>query len=99
MGISKAGKDFKAQVSDYVVEYKVPKLGAARLELKVVIYPRDRRRQDISNRIKILEDSLVDAGVFDDDSQIDILFIERGEIKKGGGCLVMLDIIEEKQSP
>jgi Holliday junction resolvase RusA-like endonuclease len=46
-----------------------------------------------------LEDSLVDAGVFDDDSQIDILFIERGEIKKGGGCLVMLDIIEEKQSP
>ena len=97
MGISKAGKEFKAQVSDYVVEYKVPKLGAARLEMKVVIYPRDRRRQDISNRIKILEDSLVDAGVFDDDSQIDILFIERGEIKKGGGCLVLLEVLEDNK--
>ena len=97
MGISKAGKEFKAQVSDYVVEYKVPKLGSVRLELKVVIYPRDRRRQDISNRIKILEDSLVDAGVFDDDSQIDILFIERGEIKKGGGCLVMIDVLEDNK--
>ena len=97
MGISKAGKEFKAQVSDYVVEYRVPKLGSARLEMKVVIYPRDRRRQDISNRIKILEDSLVDAGVFDDDSQIDILFIERGEIKKGGGCLVMIDILEDNK--
>jgi crossover junction endodeoxyribonuclease RusA len=95
MGISKAGREFKEQVSDYVVEYRVPKLGQARIEMKVVIYPRDRRRQDISNRIKILEDSLVDAGVFDDDSQIDILFIERGEIKKGGGCLVLIDILDK----
>ena len=95
MGISKAGREFKSQVSDYVVEYRVPKLGDARIEMKVVIYPRDRRRQDISNRIKILEDSLVDAGVFNDDSQIDILFIERGEIKKGGGVLVMIDILDK----
>lgn len=95
MGISKAGREFKAQVSDYVVEYRVPKLGKARLEMKVVIYPRDRRRQDIDNRIKALWDALCDAGVFDDDEQIDILMIERGEIKKGGGVLVMIDKIEE----
>lgn len=95
MGISKAGREFKAKVSDYVVEYRVPKLGDARLEMKVILYPRDRRRQDISNRIKILEDSLVDAGVFNDDSQIDILFIERGEIKKGGGCMVFLEILDK----
>jgi len=95
MGISKAGREFKAQVSDYVVEYRVPKLGKARLEMKVIIYPRDRRKQDIDNRIKALWDALGDAGVFDDDEQIDILIIERGEIKKGGGVLVFIDKIEE----
>ena len=95
MGISKAGKEFKTQVSDYVVEYRVPKLGAARLEMKVVLYPRDRRKQDIDNRIKALWDALGDAGVFDDDEQIDILLIERGEIKKGGGCLVCIDILDK----
>jgi len=95
MGISKAGREFKAQVADYVVEYRVPKLGNARLEMKVIIYPRDRRRQDIDNRIKALWDALGDAGVFDDDEQIDVLHIERGEIKKGGGVVVFIDKIEE----
>lgn len=95
MGISKAGKEFKAKVSDYVVEYRVPKLGSARLEMKVVLYPRDRRKQDIDNRIKALWDALGDAGVFDDDEQIDVLIVERGEIKKGGACLVMIDILDK----
>lgn len=95
MGISKAGREFKSQVSDYVVEYRVPKLGKARLEMKVIIYPRDRRKQDIDNRIKALWDALGDAGVFDDDEQIDVLMIERGEIKKGGGVLVFIDILDK----
>jgi len=95
MGISKAGRDFKAQISDYVAEYRVPKLGKARLEMRVIIHPRDKRRQDIDNRIKALWDALCDAGVFDDDEQIDVLLIERGEIKKGGGVLVMIDILDK----
>ena len=95
MGISKAGREFKAKISDYVIEYRVPKLGNARLEMKVIIYPRDKRRQDIDNRIKALWDALCDAGVFDDDEQIDVLHIERGEIVKGGKCLVMIDILDK----
>jgi crossover junction endodeoxyribonuclease RusA len=95
MGISKAGRAFKEQVSDYVAEYRVPKLGTARLEMKVTVYPRDRRKQDIDNRIKALWDALSDAGVFDDDEQIDILHIDRGEIKKGGGVLVMIEILDK----
>jgi crossover junction endodeoxyribonuclease RusA len=97
MGISKAGREFKKQISDYVVEYRVPKLGQARLEMKVVLYPKDRRKQDIDNRIKALWDALGDAGVFDDDEQIDVLMIERGEIKKGGGCLVIINILEDNE--
>jgi crossover junction endodeoxyribonuclease RusA len=96
MNISKTGKEFKTQVSDYVMEYRVPKLGKARLEMQVILYPRDRRKQDIDNRIKALWDALGDAGVFDDDEQIDILMVSRGEIKKGGGCLVIIQEIEPK---
>lgn len=95
MGISKAGREFKEKVSDYVAEYRVPKLGKERLEMKVIVYPRDKRRQDIDNRIKALWDALTDAGVFDDDEQIDVLHIERGEIKKGGGCLVYIEILDK----
>ena len=93
--VSKAGVAFKAQVSDYVIEYRVPKLGTARLAMTVVLFPKDRRKQDIDNRIKALWDALADAGVFDNDEQIDTLFIERGEIKKNGGCRVLIDIIDK----
>jgi crossover junction endodeoxyribonuclease RusA len=78
-----------------VVEWKVPKLGTARLEMQVTLYPKDRRKQDIDNRIKALWDALADAGVFDNDEQIDVLMVQRGAIKKGGGCLVVIDKIEE----
>ena len=97
MGISKAGRQYKEQVSDYVAEYNVPKLGKARLEFQVTLYPRDRRKQDIDNRIKALWDALTDAGVFDDDEQIDVLIVHRGEIKKGGGCLVYIDILDDNR--
>lgn len=99
--VSKAGVEFKEQVQDYVMEYRVPKLGAARLEMKVVLHPKNKRKQDIDNRIKALWDALADAGVFDNDEQIDILLVERGVIKKGGGCLVIIEILDkiEKNAP
>jgi crossover junction endodeoxyribonuclease RusA len=52
---------------------------------------------DIDNCIKPILDALQDAGVFDDDVQVQKVTIERGLPMKGGGCVVMLDRIE--QSP
>ena len=63
--------------------------------MQVTLYPKDRRKQDIDNRIKALWDALADAGVFDNDEQIDVLMVQRGAIKKGGSCLVVIDKIEE----
>ena len=96
MGISKAGKEFKLQVQDYVLDNAVPKMGDKRLQMQVTLYPRDRRKQDIDNRIKALWDALADAGVYEDDSQIDVLIVQRGEIKKGGGCLVLINVLDLK---
>lgn len=94
--VSKAGVAFKEAVSNYVSEYNVPKLGNVRLEFQVTLYPRDRRKQDIDNRIKALWDALAEAGVFDNDEQIDILIVHRGEIKKGGGCLVFINVLDNE---
>ena len=94
---NKKALDYKAQVVDYVVEYKVPKLGNAKLSMTIWVYPPDKRKRDISNTIKIIEDSLQDAGVYDNDFNIDILLIQRGAITKGGKLLVMIDILEDNK--
>ena len=62
--------------------------------MDITLYPRDRRIQDIDNRIKALWDAL-EGWVYEDDSQIDVLLVQRGEIRKGGGCLIMIDEINE----
>jgi crossover junction endodeoxyribonuclease RusA len=69
-------------------------MGEKRLQMQVTLYPRDKRKQDIDNRIKALWDALANAGVYDDDSQIDVLIVQRGEIRKGGGCLVLIEEID-----
>lgn len=92
--VSKAGKEFKLKVQEYVLEHRVPKLGTARLQMTVTLHPRDKRKQDIDNRIKALWDALADAGVFDDDEQIDVLVVERGVIVKGGACLVVIEVLD-----
>lgn len=48
-----------------------------RLEMNLVLQTNDKRRWDIDNRVKALQDCLSVAGVIQDDSQLDILRIER----------------------
>lgn len=55
-----------------------------RLEMRVTLYFLNRRRTDISNRLKALEDALTHARVYVDDSQIDVLTVQRVIIRKGG---------------
>lgn len=92
--ISKEGMLFRERVAEYIADYKVPHLGGSvRLQMEIVLYPRDRRVQDIDNRVKALWDAL-EGWVYENDSQIDILIVKRGEIRKGGGCLVMIEEID-----
>jgi len=98
MNITKAGREFKAAVADYVVEYKVPKLGDSKLKVTMVLFPRDKRKIDIDNRIKAVLDALEDAGVFNNDFQVDHLEIIRGEPVKNGGIKVMIETIDKTSS-
>jgi crossover junction endodeoxyribonuclease RusA len=93
--LSKGGRDYKIAVQEYVTVNNLPKFGQERLGASITIFPRDRRAIDLDNRLKALFDSLEDAGLFDDDSQFDRIYICRGMIKKGGGCTITISTIKE----
>jgi len=87
--LTKEAKSFQDHISKLVLFEKI-KFGDAPLEMSITIHFPTRRKADISNRIKAIEDAFVHAGLMDDDSQINILHIFRGEIIKGGKCLVKI---------
>jgi len=88
--LSKGGRDYKLAVQEYVTVNKIPSFGDARLQAIITIFPRDRRKQDLDNRLKSLLDSLENAGIYDSDSQFDKIEIARGVIKTGGGCTIVI---------
>lgn len=49
-----------------------------RVALYITFTAADRRRWDIDNRVKALQDCFAEAGVIRDDKQVDKLCIERG---------------------
>ena len=91
--LSKAGREFKIAVSECVIAQNVPKFGNKRLEVTLWLYPRSKVVTDLDNRIKAVLDGLEEAGVYDNDGQIDVLMIQRGEQRKGGGVDVMIEVI------
>jgi len=47
-------------------------------------FPPDFRRRDLDNTVKSVADALQDAGIYLDDSQIDMLVARRREVVAGG---------------
>lgn len=83
--ISPKGKNFREDVVEALAQ-QVPDLCLTdtRLFVECVLFPPDRRKRDLDNHIKSLLDALTQAGVWEDDSQIDQLHIYRGEIVDKG---------------
>ncbi len=91
--ISKRGVLFRQSVMEYVMEHEVPKLGEQALSVHIVLRPRSKKLMDIDNCAKAILDACEHAGIFDSDVQVEKLLIERGLPKKGGGCVVMIELI------
>jgi crossover junction endodeoxyribonuclease RusA len=94
--LSKAGRVFREEVQNIVVDKNIPKFGDSKLKITMILRPRDKRKTDIDNRIKAVLDALEHSGVFDDDFQVDHLEMIRGEPLKGGLLHV---VIEEISNP
>lgn len=88
--LSKEGRDYKIKAVDAVKNqrhgHSVPLSG--RIAISVTLFPPDKRRYDLDNRIKAIQDSLTAAGVWEDDNQVKVLHLEEGEVVKGGSCIV-----------
>ena len=89
MYLSPKGVAFREAVK-LVAKIHNQKAPEGRLQISVMLYPRDKRVRDIDNVCKSLHDALVHAGIIEDDSLIDKLIIERGAICKGGKCRVYI---------
>lgn len=79
-------KHFRRQVIAYVRAAMNGPALTGRLRVNVTLYFSDRRRADISNRIKAIEDALTHAGAYADDSQIDELNVARIVRRAGEEC-------------
>lgn len=91
--ISKEGVLFKTEVQAICFREKVGSFGDARLSVNVYIHPRSRRIFDLDNCLKAILDALMAAGVYDDDSQIDILSIARSDPVINGKAVVSINEI------
>ena len=92
--IKQAGKDFRLAVAEIVAEAGHALIDG-RVRLLGVMHFATKRRQDLDNRIKPLQDALTHAGVWLDDEQIDDLHFIRGDVLKGGSVRVMIFPIEK----
>ena len=90
--ISAEGKAFKRKVARALQvqlgAQREPILGHCRLY--VALHAPDRRRRDVDNYAKALLDSLTEAGVWADDSQIQDLRLVWGAVLHGGKAVVTI---------
>ena len=87
--LSKPTKQFREKVQDIVIDAKLDKI-EGRLAVFYALYPPDKRRRDIGNYEKQTTDALMEAGLFDDDEQIDFIWLIRREPIKGGMCKIVI---------
>ncbi len=65
-------------------------VGNQRIALRILLEMPDRRRRDVDNYLKSLLDALTYARVWNDDSQIDLLIVERGQVKAPGSVKIQI---------
>lgn len=85
---------FKQQVAAEFLRSGYEPLGDARLKVEIELYPPDRRIRDIDNVVKSTLDALCQAGIFDDDGQIDVLHVTRMWVMKWGAAKIILTKID-----
>lgn len=94
--ISEKGRQYRQALEALAAEHRWPKLGSARLQVHIEAWMPDKRRRDLDNVLKAALDGLAHAGLFDDDSQIDRLSIERAPLV-GGMLKVSVQTMEARR--
>jgi crossover junction endodeoxyribonuclease RusA len=104
MIVSKEAKDYIKLVSAMYPEfgasnvYRKERMLHGKIGAEFNFYPPDRRKRDLDNLLKISIDSMMQTGLFEDDSQIDEIYVRRCRTLKDG-CLevTLFEITEGKE--
>jgi len=92
---SKHGREYHQAVAGALLQAGTRPFDAdARLMIEIRAYPPDRRRRDLDNLAKPVLDSLQKAGLFPDDSQVDILTLARRAVESPGRVSVSVAPLE-----
>jgi len=89
MIISADGRAYRAEVQAIILANR-QSIGNKRIAVQIDAHPPDKRVRDLDNMLKAPMDAMQHAGVYDDDSQVDMLTIRRCLIVKGGEIKVAI---------
>ena len=87
--ISHKGRLFRDLVAAAIHEQLPNTYITDRVLVEAVLFMPDRRKRDLDNYTKALQDSLTKAHLWEDDELIDQLFLYRGQVDKAGGSVFL----------
>lgn len=92
-----AGRKYQEEVSRLLQKTWRPHLPYEEsVELRIIFTANNRRKWDVDNRVKALQDCLSMAGVLKDDRQVEILHVER---KYGVKNITYIEVLSIDTTP
>jgi len=91
--ISREGRRFRDRVVAILASMGIRPVDGP-VELRIEVYPPDRRRRDLDNAMKAIWDSLEHGGAYHDDSQVTKVTAEMLDPAPGGRVIVRLEEAE-----
>jgi len=90
--ISAKGREYQSKAAVSVISQlrRIPKPILHHVSVEVILCPPDRRKRDLDNYLKALFDSMTNANVWGDDSQIKHMEVSWGEVQPGGGVYLTI---------
>lgn len=82
MIVSNEAREYISKIKKMALTWGFKKL-LGRIQIEINAFPPDKRKRDLDNIIKITLDSLENAGLFENDSQIDEIIIKRFPLRFG----------------
>lgn len=93
--LSEKGRLFFDQAACEVIRQRDGARFSGRVACEITLHAPTRRSIDIDNRIKATLDAMTHGGLWVDDSQVDVLIVQRGEVRRGGAAAVRVWEITE----
>lgn len=86
--ISRDGRNYREKVANRIAAERIATM-TGDIELHIQLYPPDRRRRDIDNVLKVLLDTLTIGKLYEDDSQVKRLAVEKLEPLPPDGMIII----------